>query len=275
MENELYLSKAELLQAEVIKPKTKNKNSQHILLVHGFATDSRSWKLFVEKNRNHYIHLINLPGHGSINYSKKDMDFDNIVNSIVQYILDLDIKKIVVIGHSFGAGISLVVNERLKKINSNKLSKLILLAPYTKYSIPKVYNKIPLFNVQTENDFLHLQEAIFKDPKLTLERLEEFLYEKETINFFKSNWKYLKYIIFQMSKPTTFAKINNAIDSIDANTYLLLGEYDMLVPSTIIIERFQSVYPLLYISVYKNCGHGFFVEKDVTFSKEIKKILEL
>ncbi len=273
MENQISESKSKILQPKLINPPKPTKGSKHILLIHGFATDSRSWRLFIERNKKNYIHIINLPGHGSLEYTKRELDFDFIVNAIVDHIIEMDCKKVILMGHSFGGGISLVVNEKLKKMKINKIEKLFILAPYTKYSIPKVYNKIPLFNVKGASDFLSLQEEIFKNAKKTLEKLEEYFYEKETIKFFKSNWKYLRYIIYQMSRPSTFAKINNAINYITDKTYLFLGEEDRLVPSELIIERFKEIKPLIYISVYKNCGHGFFAEKDSYFFNEVDRII--
>lgn len=275
MELEIYQSITKILEPKIIEPKKATKNSKHILLVHGFATDSRSWKLFVEKNKKNYIHLINLPGHGSIEYSWRELDFEFIVNTIVQYILEIDSKKVILMGHSFGAGISLVVNEKLFKMGSSKVDKLILLAPYTKYSIPKVYNKIPLFNVKSLEDFLQLQDQIFSNPMTTLQKLKEYLYEKESVIFFKEHWKYLKFIIFQMSRPSTFSKINNAMEYINKNTYILLGEHDRLVPSEILTDKFRTINPSIYISLYRECGHGFFVEKDSYFFLEIEKIISM
>lgn len=275
METDLKHNKHKILEVNLITPETINKNSKHIVMIHGFATNSKSWELFAKRNENNFLHLINLPGHGVGEYTKRDLDFDNIVKSIVDYILDIDAKSIILIGHSFGGGISMVVNYKLKKLQNNKIEKLILLAPYTKFSIPKVYNKIPLFNVKTPEDFLELQKEIFQNAKKTLKKLQKYFYEKESLTFFKSNWKYLKYIIFQMSRPTTFVKINTAMEAIGDNTYLLLGENDKLVPSNIISTKFREIKPKMYISIYKECGHAFFAERDIYFANEIKKIIKM
>ena len=75
--------------------------------------------------KKHIIHLINLPGHGSLEYSKKELDFDYITNVIKQYILSIN-KEVILIGHSFGGAISLVVNHKLKNQGLNVIKKLIL-----------------------------------------------------------------------------------------------------------------------------------------------------
>lgn len=262
-----------ILEPKVITPAKKTKNSKHIVLIHGFATDQRCWDLFVNKNKNNYIHLINLPGHGNLTYLRKELEFDFIIEVIKQYILDMDQKNIVLMGHSFGGGISMVVSDRLNQINPEIIGKLILLAPYTKYSIPLVYNKIPLFNVKNASDFSELQKSIFANVPATLHKLKKYFYEEETIQFFQKNSKYLKYIIFQMSRISTFSKIHNASLALRKNTYLLLGENDKFVPSKIIEDKFKLVVPTLYVSIYKNCGHGFFAEQDSYFFGEIEKIV--
>lgn len=262
-----------ILEPKVIFPQNLSQKSKHIVLIHGFAIDQRCWELFVEKEKNNYIHLLNLPGHGNLKYKIKDLEFDSMVSYIKQYIESLNTNNIILIGHSFGAAIAFVVNDILLKENKKIIEKLIVMAPYSKYSIPKVYNKIPLFKVKNEIDFLHLQQIVFENPTNTLDRLKKYFYEEEMIDFFKRNWKYLKYIIFQMSKFTTFSKINVAMNNIQKNTYLLLGEFDQLVPNMLVIDKIHEIDKSIYVSIYKNCGHGFFVEQDLTFHSEIERII--
>lgn len=262
----------EILEIEKIIPKNSSNDSKHIVLIHGFSTNKKSWKLFLEKNENNYIYLLNLPGHGSKQYLRYHLEFDYIIDVIHKFILDLN-KEIVLIGHSFGAAISLVINNKLKENNLNVIKKLILLAPYTKYSITKVYNKISLFNIKSIDDFLQLQKNIFQHPNEIIEKLEKYFYKNETMIFFKKNLKYLKYIIFQMSKPSTFFKIDESIKKINNQTYLLLGENDKFVPCETLKKKFRKIYNDLYISVYPNTGHAFFVEENEKFFNEIDKIL--
>lgn len=262
-----------ILEPRVIKPLKMTKNTKHVVLIHGFATDQRSWELFTNKNQNNFIHLINLPGHGSLSYTRKELEFDYIVEVIKEYIIGLNEKNIILMGHSFGGALSLVISEKINQIDEEIIGKLILLAPYTKYSIPLVYNKIPLFNVKTDVDFIELQKSIFKNHSTTLDKLKKFFYEEQTIQFFHRNAKYLKYIIFQMSRLTTFMKINNAMLAIKKNTYLFLGENDKFIPSKLISQKFLNVQPEMFIKTYPDSGHGFFAEHDIDFFNDIESIL--
>lgn len=265
----------ELLEERIIEPINKTNNSKHIVMIHGFASNSSCWELFVNQNKNNYIHLINLPGHGSKEYKPYQLVFKFIVDIVKKYLINLyqQYGQFILIGHSYGGAISATVTYELQQENWNIIEKTILLAPYSKYSILKVIDKITLFQIKDTNDFMKLQEVIFANASKTVEELEKYLYKKLSLEFFRNNSKNFKWVIMGMSLPTTFYKIDKAFKTIGHKCYFLFGEKDKLIDNEKTIERASSDYIKPYISIYKDKGHGFFVEEKDRFFIEIENII--
>ncbi|MDE5767042.1 MAG: alpha/beta hydrolase [Malacoplasma sp.] len=271
-EKELNL---EILEEKIIIPKFVSPDSKHIVFIHGFAVDSRCWELYVEKNQKNFLHLINLPGHGFGEYNFHDLSFRYMVSIVKKYLKSLLLKyEINLVAHSYGAAITIVaVNELVQENAANKLKKVILLAPYSRFSISKVIDKINLFKVKDSESFMNLQKVIFVNAKKTVYSLTKYLYEKLSLDFFRRNFKYFKWVILGMSLPSTFYKINDALKQVGPYCYFLFGEKDQLVNYEKTVYCASDDYTTPYVSVYKNCGHAFFIEKKETFFNEIESIV--
>lgn len=268
----------DILEERIIKPSIKVENPKHIVLVHGFATDSRCWDIYVNQSKENYLYLINLPGHGNHDYQPIELSFEYIVSLVKEYVKSVNFKtgeKIVLMGHSYGGAISSVVANELENEGLDIIEKLILLAPYSMFSIVKAIDKIYLFNVKDADSFNKLQEIIFNNAKNSLIALEKFLYKKLSMDFFKKNMKNFKWVIVGMSLPSTFFKINQAFKNIGYKSYFLFGENDKLIDNSRTIKRASSTFNIKpYVSIYENCGHAFFVEESDKFFNEIKDILK-
>ena len=265
----------DILEEKIIFPEHVTSDSKHIVFIHGFAIDSRCWELYVEENKNNFLHLITLPGHGSGEYNFHELSFRYMVSIVKKYLKSLLLKyEINLVAHSYGAAIAIVsVNELIEENKTNNLKKVILLAPYSRFSISKVIDKINLFKVKDSQSFMDLQKVIFVDAKKTVNSLTKYLYEKLSLEFFRKNFKYFKWVILGMSLPSTFYKINEALKKIGPYCYFLFGEKDQLVNYEKTIHCASDDYSIPYVSVYENCGHAFFIEEKDRFFNEIESII--
>ncbi len=272
-ENELNL---EILEEKVIEPEFVDSDSKHIVFIHGFAIDSRCWELYVEENKKNFLHLINLPGHGSGEYNFHELTFRYMVSIIKKYLKSLLSKyEINLVAHSYGAAITIVAaNELIAENQAYNLKKIILLAPYSRFSISKVIDKINLFKVRDSQSFMDLQKVIFVDAKKTVLSLTKYLYEKLSLEFFRKNFKYFKWVILGMSLPSTFYKINDALKQIGPYCYFLFGEKDQLVNYQKTVDCASNEYAKPYVSIYKDSGHAFFIEEKDKFFHEIESIID-
>jgi pimeloyl-ACP methyl ester carboxylesterase len=108
-----------------------------VLCIHGFGASLFSWRNFVEPfSQNYQLILIDLKGCGDSpkpldsHYSTKDH-----AELIYKFILEHDLRKLTLVGHSFGGALSLFVSIMLLEREPGRLRSLVLIdaGAYKKY----------------------------------------------------------------------------------------------------------------------------------------------
>ncbi|MEE9144356.1 MAG: alpha/beta fold hydrolase, partial [Candidatus Binatia bacterium] len=100
-----------------------------IVFLHGFAASLDTWRLMEDALRPEYrLVLVDLKGHG---YSARPHDskysIEDHAEIVIGLINHLALKNVVLVGHSFGAGIALVAALKANKISSDIVSSLVLI----------------------------------------------------------------------------------------------------------------------------------------------------
>jgi len=94
------------------------------VFIHGWGSRAELWfdvaKTFVEKKQ--FVYMINLPGFGGSENPHHDFTVGDYANTLVDFIKKLDLKEVVLVGHSFGGRVAL----RTAKILPDTVSKLVL-----------------------------------------------------------------------------------------------------------------------------------------------------
>jgi sigma-B regulation protein RsbQ len=81
-----------------------------LLFVHGSYNDQAYWKKQVEYFKNNYtVVTLDLPGHGRSGKDRKRWTIEGFAKDVEAVITELNLKNVVLIGHSMGAGIALMV----------------------------------------------------------------------------------------------------------------------------------------------------------------------
>lgn len=98
-----------------------------LLFVHGFASNKDSWLQIAKQfSRHHPVILLDLPGHGLSDFiSDTDYRISTQAHRLNDFLQQLNIDKVHVIGHSMGGGISLL----LAHYYPDKVQQLILIDP--------------------------------------------------------------------------------------------------------------------------------------------------
>jgi len=98
-------------------------NSNTIVLIHGFALDSRAWKLQIDElSKRNKVVVYDLRGFGKSTEPNGEYDHVEDLYSLMKL---LNIKKALIVGHSFGGAIA--INFALK--HKKMVEGLILLSP--------------------------------------------------------------------------------------------------------------------------------------------------
>ena len=106
-----------------------NAKNQPIVILHGLRGDHRSLIKFGQMFDGYRVIIPDLPGHG-ISDEISSHTMDNYSDWLIELIESLNLKKVIVIGHSLGANIGMVA---VKKDRGKNIAKLISFVLYPKY----------------------------------------------------------------------------------------------------------------------------------------------
>ena len=107
----------------------KRKNTP-IVFIHGVGLDQKMWSPQIKSFTKNTILTYDLLGHGKTPLTKNSLNFDDFTIQLNNLLLNLKIKKIHIVGFSFG---SLVALNFTKKY-PNKINKLVLVSTVYKRS---------------------------------------------------------------------------------------------------------------------------------------------
>lgn len=90
------------------------KGDTTLLFVHGAFIDQTYWKQQVEYFSEHYLVVtLDLPGHGKSGKTRKNWALEEFANDITGVINTLNLKNVVLIGHSMAGDINLIVASQM------------------------------------------------------------------------------------------------------------------------------------------------------------------
>ncbi|HRG37946.1 MAG TPA: alpha/beta hydrolase [Bacteroidia bacterium] len=90
------------------------KGDTTLLFVHGAFIDQTYWKQQVDYFSQHYIVVtLDLPGHGKSGKTRKNWALDGFANDVSDVINTLNLKNVVLIGHSMAGDINLIVSSHM------------------------------------------------------------------------------------------------------------------------------------------------------------------
>jgi sigma-B regulation protein RsbQ len=80
-----------------------------LLFVHGSYIDQTYWEKQVKYfNPNYTVVTLDLPGHGNSGTERKDWSTQGFAEDVITVIKELDLKNVILIGHSWGGDINLI-----------------------------------------------------------------------------------------------------------------------------------------------------------------------
>jgi pimeloyl-ACP methyl ester carboxylesterase len=102
-----------------------------VVFIHGYGVSRKSWYDIVPYMQDAFsIHLIDLMGFGDSPAPERwAYSIENQANAVIKYLRDNNLEKIYLVGHSYGGGVSIILNHLIKKGESNRIQKLVLISP--------------------------------------------------------------------------------------------------------------------------------------------------
>ena len=196
----------------------KKEQSIPIVFIHGVGLTYEIWQPQLDFFKNYSNVSYDILGHGKSSLTKKNINFDNFSDQLIELINELKIDKIHLVGFSIG---SLIARNFATKYN-DRLQSLILLGSIYKRSEQQQEIINQRFE-QAKKELKLSRQALnrwFTDKYLennpdTYEKISSILLGNNMVNFLKVYELFVKH-----KNDEDFEKINT-------KTLIMTGEYDI------------------------------------------------
>lgn len=222
-----------------------------VVLLHGWGVSKEVWEnvytFLIGKNFS--CLKLDFPGFGGTSTPKVAWSVDNYANFIVEFFRKLNITKVILVGHSFGGRVSLVVAATYP----NLVNKLVLVdsagiktgTPFKKVlSVASKFVK-PLFRFRFTNP---LRKKIYRGIGA-----EDYVATPEL------NKTFVKVIGEDLTRY---------LPKIQQLTKILWGKNDIITPVSY-AETFKKGIKNSSVVIFENAGHYCFIDKPEKFYKEL------
>jgi pimeloyl-ACP methyl ester carboxylesterase len=250
-----------------------------VLLIHGFGASTYTWRhIAPELARHHRVIAVDLKGFGR---SDKPLDerysvFDQ-ADLLAQLIVDKDLRKLTLVGHSFGGGVALLLALQRDQRLEGRISKLVLLDTIAyPQNVPVFFRllDVPVVSqlgvrmvppsVQTR---VALRIAYFDDSKIDPDEVETYAAPLKTAAG--------KHAIVHSARqivPEGLAELSEQYRSIKQPTLILWCDHDRIVPLSIGLKLRRTL-PNSTFRLVDDCGHMPQEEQPETTLKLIQTFL--
>ena len=229
-------------------------SSLNLVMCHGFDSSHLTYALIYKELSQHFsTYMLDLPGHGQSNAKVRHMKVAFLADAIRQFIHNLSLKNVVLIGHSLGGGtVSYLYNEQ-------NIKAFVLLAPINP-AIAK--NEIILKNILLPKTIEGLKDS-----------WKKLIYDMSNINPSLFSSQNLKASIQRIAKYRPFNEAltldikNNQFTitynylSINLPTKIIFGSHDKIIPTKDSIDWLSKLIKNHDISIIDQCGHSPHYEK--------------
>lgn len=235
-------------------------NGDPVILMHGYGCDHttvRSIAAIMEPKMR--VYNIDLPGHGKSDEPPYPWGIEEFTNIIEQFIAQNNLKSPVLVGHSFGGRISILLSSR------NPIEKVILVdAAGIKPKRPLKY---------------YLKVYSFKAAKKILPILLGKKRGEKAINAWRGKAGSADY---RNSSPMMRAVMSRCVNEdlkhvmpqINASTLLVWGENDTATPLSD-AKTMERLIPDAGLVSFPGCGHYSFLDNPGQFQAVIRSFLNL
>jgi pimeloyl-ACP methyl ester carboxylesterase len=148
----MYMAKQVIINNLLISyGERAGESGKTLLFLHGWRSNKEVWASVVQKLGNYEIGklAIDLPGFGQSQIPSRSMTVGDYANIVAEFIKKLELKNVIIVGHSFGGRVGI----KLASEHPELISKLVLVdsagfpMPAGKKSLMKIAAKIvkPIF----------------------------------------------------------------------------------------------------------------------------------
>lgn len=225
---------------------TQTGKGKSLLFLHGWGADATTFKGLTDTLANHYeVTALDFPGFGLSDEPKTPWSTREYAEMTQAFIEDLGLDTPVLIGHSFGGRVAILLNT-MREVNTMVLIGSAGIKPKRQLDY---YLKVYGYKLFKQLAKWPLLSFILKEP------LQAY-HEKYASSDFKQATPMMKQILSKVVNDD-LVKI---LPSIKASTLLIWGDEDTSTPLSD-AKRMASMIPDAGLVVYKGVGHFAYIEE--------------
>lgn len=229
-----------------------------LLFLHGWRSNKEIWNGAAKRireleNEKISVYVLDLPGFGGSQIPSRPMTVGDYATIVVEFIKKLELKNVIVIGHSFGGRVGI----KLSSANPELISKLVLVdsagfpanAPKKKLMAMAAKIVKPIFKPQMMQGF---RKKIYRQIGA-----EDYVATPELQQTFVN---------------ITSEDLSSDLKNIIAPTLIVNGENDNDTPVAF-GKKMNALIPNSKFLILKNSGHFSFLDQPEEFVKVVGKFI--
>lgn len=258
----------------------EGKGSQTLLFIHGLANYAPVWKYQIaELSKFNRCIALDLPGNGYSSRGNYPYSMFFYAECVVRFIEKMNLSNIVLVGHSMGGQIALIIALRYPHL----LDKLVLVAPagleyFTPHEVLMMNGMLNVGNLFYSDEF-HLESAIRQSFFASKNESTLIIEELKTLMQAHSS-KQWRDMSLASIKGMLNEQVHSYLSTVGTPTLIVFGEKDALIPNALIhlgetpIGIAKKAAALIPNSIYRMVaqgGHFVQIEK----ASEVNNLLKV
>ncbi len=260
----------------------EGKGDSTILFIHGLANYAPVWQYqLAELSKTNRCIAIDLPGNGYSSRGDYPYTMFFYAECVVRFIEKMELKRVVLTGHSMGGQIALIIALRYPHL----LEKLVLVAAaglecFSAHEVMMMNGMLSMGNMFYADE-LHLESAIRQSFYATQNESAGIIDDLKSImgNHSLKQWRDMS---LASIKGMLNEQVQQFLPNITVPTLIIFGEKDALIPNTLIhfgetpegiAKKGAGLIPNAEVSLIAGGGHFVQIEKASEVNQAIRKYL--
>ncbi len=241
--------------------KASSKNPKgDIFFIHGYAVNSDYHNYFGDLVEDYNYYAVEHAGHGitPLNHNKQ-LSPKSYAEEVVKLIKELGLKDIILMGHSMGGGIAVMVSHMIPEL----IKKMIIVTPMNSKGTTSLIGGINFlfkFQPKTEKQIDKFYNIIMYDYYSDKSQVTD--HEKQTVmknqKEYKKNFNKLKH---RMTSIPNMNALKKAEKDIPVPTLLIVGEGDGCINAKSTTKNFTKKNKDIKVYKFEKSGHIPFLEE--------------
>ncbi len=233
-----------------------------LLLLHGFGTNGYTWNRWApELARDHRVFLVELMGFGSAP-KPRDGDYSPFQQALLvhRFILQQDLRNLVLVGHSLGGGIAALAALRLQAQAPGRLTRLVLVAgaalpqplsPFIRMAARPLLGPL-LLRLLPARFIVRQALKLAYDQPGRIRRSQVEAYAEPLLS--GQGRRALSRTARALPKAPERGETEEKLGRLSVPTLLLWGANDRIVPPAL-GRRLEGILPDARLEILEGCGH--------------------